>query len=89
MRAVDSELYTSLLSVLSSDSFNRLVHLETVDLREERAASKLQAPEIVKVIDPVVSGEHDKSVVVQDRNVVASSNGNLARYRLGFPFQRD
>ena len=74
------------LSGLSLYPLYRLVHLETVHLLQIRTRGELQTPEVIEMVDPVVPGKHDQSIIVQDRDVVTPSDRNLAGYRLGFPF---
>jgi hypothetical protein len=76
-------------SILSShrDPLGRLIDLKSIDLLQISTRGEFQCPEIVEMVDSVVSGKHDESVVVQDRNVVAPAYGDLAGNHPGLPFQ--
>jgi hypothetical protein len=76
-------------SILSShcDPLGRLINLKSIDLLQISTRSELQCPEVVEMVDSVVSGEHDEPVVVQNRDVVAPAYGDLAGNDLGLPLQ--
>jgi hypothetical protein len=76
-------------SILSShcDPLGRLIDLKSIDLLQISTRGELQRPEVVEMVDSVVSGKHDEPIIVQDRDVVAPAYGDLAGNNLGLPFQ--